>query len=393
MQPDLIIVGCGFFGATLAERAANELGLSVLILERRSHVGGNAYSEFDPETGIEVHRYGPHLFHTSNETVWRYLQRFAEFTDYRHRVFTRRRGRVYPMPINLDTMSRFFDRALSPAEARALIKEQAAELGEQLPRNLEEKAIAMVGRPLYEAFIRGYTLKQWQADPRELPEHIITRLPLRFNFEHRYFSDTYEGLAKAGYTEIFRRMLAHPRISVRLNADYFTLRPTLPNVPVVYTGPIDAFFGAKAGPLRWRTLDFERLVVDTPDHQGCAVMNYADEDVPYTRVVEYRHFHPERHYESERSVIVREYSRNAGPADEPYYPVGLAEDRALYARYRAMAASESNVLFGGRLGSYRYIDMHQAIASALKTYERNIVPHFRDGAALKGGDASQADEP
>ncbi len=380
MRPDLVIVGCGFFGATIAERAANELGLNVLILDRRTHSGGNAFSETDPDTGIEVHRYGPHLFHTSNEAVWRYMQRFTAFTGYRHAVFTTLRGVIYPMPINLDTICRFFGRTMSSDEARALVQEQAGELGGRNPTNLEEKAISMVGRPLYEAFIRDYTWKQWQTDPRELPEHIITRLPLRFTRENRYFADTYEGLPVDGYARVFERMLDHPRIEMRLGTDYFAVRDEFPaEAPVVYTGPIDRYFGGTAGVLRWRTVDFVREVIDTPDFQGCAVMNVSDRDVPYTRSVEYRHFHPERAYSAENTVVIREFPREAMETDEPFYPVSSVQDRATYARYRAKAAQVPNVIFGGRLGTYRYIDMHQAIASALKTFERVLTPYFRSG--------------
>ena len=384
MRPDLIIVGCGFFGATVAERAASELGLRVLVLDRRPHIGGNAYSEADPETGIEVHRYGPHLFHTSNEAVWRYLNRFTGFNDYRHAVFTMHRGRAYPMPVNLDTMRRFFDRPLSPDEARALVAEQAAEIGGRAPANLEEKAISMIGRPLYEAFVRGYTLKQWRTDPRELPEAIINRLPLRFTFENRYFADRFEGLPLDGYAAVFERMLASPLIEIRLETDFFAVRDALPpGVPIIYTGPVDRYFNYSEGCLRWRTVDFERAVLATSDAQGCAVMNYADADVPYTRSVEYRHLHPERSHPAGRTVVVRERPREASAEDEPYYPVGMPGDRASYLRYSRRAAAEPGVIFGGRLGTYRYIDMHQAIAGALKQHERRLIPHFREGAPLK----------
>ena len=383
MTPDLVVVGCGFFGATIAERAACGLGLKVLVLERRSHIGGNAFSEIDAETGIEVHRYGPHLFHTSNMAVWDYLRRFTAFTSYRHAVFATHRGAIYPMPINLDTICRFFGRTMTPAEARALLREQAAELGGRRPANLEEKAISLVGRPLYDALIRDYTWKQWQTDPRDLPEHIINRLPLRFIFENRYFDDTHEGLPADGYTKMFGRMLDHPGIEVRLGADYLEMRGALPaQIPVVYTGPIDRFFDGSAGKLRWRTVDFARKVVGTPDFQGCAVMNFSDRDVPFTRSVEYRHLHPERRYTSDRTVVVREFPREAGAGDEPFYPVGSAEDRETYARYRTMAAEVPNVIFGGRLGTYRYIDMHQAVASALKVYERDLMPYFQSGRRL-----------
>lgn len=380
MTPDLIVVGCGFYGATVAERAASELALSVLLIDRRDHIGGNAFSETDPETGIEIHRYGPHLFHTSNEAVWRYLQRFARFTGYRHTVYARHRGATYPMPINLDTMSRFFGKAMSPDEARQLISVQIAEPGIAASGNLEDKAISLVGRPLYEAFIRDYTWKQWQTDPRTLPESIITRLPLRFTFENRYFADTYEGLPESGYTQLFARMLDNPRIAIRLGVDYLALRHQFQSeVPVIYTGPIDRFFAGSQGWLRWRTVDFEKEIIDTEDYQGCAVMNFSDRDVRYTRSVEYRHLYPERRYVSKRTIVVREFPREAAPSDEPFYPVGATEDREIYSRYRALSAKHPNVLFGGRLGTYRYLDMHQAIASALKAFETVLKPWFQNG--------------
>ncbi|MCY1664639.1 UDP-galactopyranose mutase [Rhizobium sp. SL86] len=375
---DLIIIGAGFFGATIAERAANELGKRVLIIDRRRHIGGNAYSENDRETGIEVHKYGAHLFHTPNKTVWDYLNRFTAFTDYRHRVFTSYRSQVYSMPINLGTICQFFGKRMSPDEARALVAEQAKELGDRQPQNLEEKAISLIGRPLYEAFIRGYTAKQWQTDPRELPESIITRLPVRYNFDNRYFNDTYEGLPVDGYTAIFERMLDNPLIDVQLNTDYFTVKNEIPaGKPVVYTGPIDRYFDYRAGELKWRTIDFQEEVLGVGDFQGTAVMNYADEDIPYTRILEFRHFNPERDYQKEKTVIVREFSRFATRADEPYYPIDTAEDKRTYLAYRELAEKEQDVIFGGRLGTYRYLDMHQAIGAALKSFETEVSPRLK----------------
>jgi UDP-galactopyranose mutase len=379
---DLLVVGAGFYGATLAERAANALGQRVLIVERRAHVGGNAYSERDPDTGIEIHRYGAHLFHTSNEAVWTYLKRFTAFTDYRHRVFTVHRDRVYPMPINLGAICQFFGRRFSPDEARALIAEQASELGGAPPTNLEEKAISLIGRPLYEAFIRGYTLKQWQTDPRDLPARVIARLPVRYTFDNRYFSDAFEGLPVDGYAAVFERMLANPLIDVRLGVDFFSLKPMLrPGLPIVYTGPIDRYFDYAEGRLGWRTIDLEQETLPTGDFQGAAVMNYADEEAPFTRILEFRHFHPERDYPADRTVIAREYSRFAERGDEPYYPIDTAADRATYLRYRARAAAETGVHFGGRLGSYRYWDMHQAIGAALKAFDAVIAPRLVAGSA------------
>lgn len=382
MRPDIVVVGCGFYGATIAERAATELGLSVLVLERRDHIGGNAFSETDRETGIEVHRYGPHLFHTSNEAVWRYLQRFTAFTDYRHAVFAKHRGAIYPMPINLDTMCRFFGRAMSPDEARRLLAGQIGELNGASPGNLEEKAISLFGRPLYDAFVRDYTWKQWQTDPRHLPAHVIARLPLRFTFENRYFTDKYQGLPVNGYAAMFRKMLGDRRIELRLGTDYLALRDRLPTgVPVIYSGPIDRYFAGSEGWLRWRTVDFEKQILDTADAQGCAVLNYCDRDVPFTRSVEYRHFYPERRYDPQRTVVVREFPREAQMKDEPFYPVESPRDREIYARYRAMGQKVPDVIFAGRLGTYRYIDMHQAVASALKTFETTLRPFFNGGRA------------
>ncbi len=384
-KADLLIVGAGFYGATIAERVANELQKNVLLIDRRNHIGGNAYSEFDGETGIEVHRYGAHLFHTPNEAVWAYLNRFTAFTDYRHRVYSTYRDQVYSMPINLGTISQFFSRRLSPADAKALIAEQAAEMAGRLPANLEEKAISLIGRPLYEAFIRGYTAKQWQTDPRDLPEHIITRLPVRYNFDNRYFNDRYEGLPVDGYTAIFERMLKHPRIQIALGVDFFSLKSSLPaGLPIVYTGPIDRYFDYSEGELGWRTIDFEKETLNTGDFQGTAVMNYADETVPYTRILEFRHFNPERSYQNEKTVVVREYSRSAKRADEPYYPIDTRQDKDVFLRYRERAEAETNVHFGGRLGTYRYLDMHQAIGAALKAFDSRIVPHFTEGRSIGG---------
>jgi UDP-galactopyranose mutase len=378
VNADLVIAGSGFFGLTIAERCANELGLRVVVVERRPHIGGNAYSEPEPETGIEIHRYGAHLFHTSNAQVWEYANRFTVFTGYQHRVFSIYKGRVYPLPINLATICEYFGAAMSPAEARALIAEQAAEVEAGQAVNLEQKAVSLIGRPLYEAFIRGYTFKQWQTDPVDLPPEIITRLPVRYTFNNRYFSDTFEGLPADGYTAWLERMADHPKIEVRLGTDFSALRADAAgNVPVVYTGALDAYFGYAAGDLGWRTLDFELEVLATGDFQGTPVMNYADADVPFTRIHEFRHFHPERDwYPKDKTVIMREFSRFAGRGDEPYYPINTAGDRERLLAYREMAAREPGVLFGGRLGTYKYLDMHMAIGSALTMFDNRLRPFF-----------------
>ncbi|MFF2493070.1 UDP-galactopyranose mutase [Agromyces sp. NPDC058064] len=379
---DLLIVGSGFFGLTIAERAANELGLTVQVIDRRDHIGGNAYSENDPTTGIEVHKYGAHLFHTSNEKVWEYVNRFTKFTNYVHKVYTNHDGVVYPLPVNLGTINQFFGAAYSPDEARALIASQADEFDTKTAANLEEKAISLIGRPLYEAFIRDYTAKQWQTDPTELPAEVISRLPVRYNYDNRYFNDTHEGLPVDGYTAWIERMADHPKIDVKLSTDFFdesqpfNKAAVVGNVPVVYTGPLDRYFDSSAGHLSWRTLDFEREVVPVGDYQGTSVMNYADASVPYTRIHEFRHFHPEREYPGDKTIIMREFSRFAEHGDEPYYPVNTAEDRAALLAYRELQDGETDVYFGGRLGTYQYLDMHMAIGSALSMFQNRLVERF-----------------
>ena len=390
---DLFVVGSGFFGLTIAERVAGQLGKRVLVLERRRHIGGNAYSEPEPQTGIEVHKYGAHLFHTSNKRVWDYVNQFTDFTGYRHRVFAMHNGQAYQFPMGLGLVSQFFGRYFSPGEARELIAGQASEIEAIEATNFEEKAISLIGRPLYEAFVKGYTQKQWQTDPKELPAGNITRLPVRYTFNNRYFNDTYEGLPADGYTAWLKNMAADERIEVRLDTDWFDVRDELraanPDAPVVYTGPLDRYFDYADGRLGWRTLDFEVEVVPTGDFQGTAVMNYNDLDVPYTRIHEFRHFHPERDYPTDKTVIMREFSRFASDDDEPYYPINTEADRALLAAYRDRARAETaaaKVLFGGRLGTYQYLDMHMAIASALNMYDNVLVPHLRDGAPLTESD-------
>ena len=385
MNYDLVVVGSGLFGLTIAEQAASRWGLRVAIVERRSHLGGNAYSEIDPETGIEVHKYGAHLFHTSNERGWEYVNRFTSFTSYVHRVWTTVDGVVYPMPVNLGTINQFFSAAYGPDEARALIAQQAAEVDGQEITDFESKGVSLVGRPLFEAFFKNYTAKQWQTDPKDLPASIISRLPVRYNYDSRYFNDKYEGLPVDGYTAWMERMVASDLIDVYLDTDFFDPENPLNKaavvgkVPVVYTGPVDRYFDYSAGDLSWRTVDFEKEVVDTGDYQGCSVMNYGDIDVPFTRIIEFRHFHPERDYQDEKTVIFREFSRFADHGDEPYYPVNTAQDRERLEQYRELMKNEDRVFFGGRLGTYKYLDMHMAIASALTMLDNELAPLFEDG--------------
>ncbi|ALG28814.1 UDP-galactopyranose mutase [Glutamicibacter halophytocola] len=379
MDTDLLVVGSGFFGLTIAERAA-DAGLKVTVIDRRSHIGGNAYSEPEPKTGIEVHRYGAHLFHTSNERVWEYVNRFTSFTNYVHRVYSTHNKQTFALPVNLHTINQFFNAAYTPDEARTLVKEQAGEFNVENAKNFYEKGIALVGRPLFEAFFAHYTAKQWQTSPEKLSGDIVSRLPVRYNYDNRYFNDKYEGLPVDGYTAWIERMADHPNITVQLNTDFFdSSQPFNKNdmvgqVPIVYTGPIDRYFDYSEGSLSWRTLDFEEEVLDVGDYQGTPVMNYPDADVEFTRIHEFKHFHPERKdsYPDDKTVIMREFSRFASHDDEPYYPVNTPEDRTGLLAYRELAKKEENVFFGGRLGTYQYLDMHMAIGSALSMWDNQI---------------------
>jgi UDP-galactopyranose mutase len=374
---DLVVVGSGFFGLTIARQAADELGLKVLVIEKRAHIGGNAYSEFDPITGIEIHKYGSHLFHTSNERVWEYVNRFTKFNNYQHKVWAKHQGQLYQMPINLDTINQFFGTEFSPEEAEDFIQGQLSEDEATNASNLEERAIALIGKPLYEAFIKGYTEKQWQTDPKLLPSDVINRLPMRFTTEHRYFNDKYEGLPLRGYTAWLENLADHKNIQIRLDTDFFDVRSELSStVPIVFTGPIDRYFNFEYGTLGWRTLDFYGEVVGVGDYQGTSVVNYSDLDVPFTRIHEYRHLHPERNYQTDSTFISREFSRFAAATDEPYYPVNTAADRQQLSQYRELIQQEKGVWFGGRLGTYQYLDMHMAIASALTMFDNEIASSF-----------------
>ena len=382
-QYDLIIAGSGFYGLTIAERAAATLDARVLVLDKRAHFGGNSYSEVNSQTGIEVHKYGAHLFHTNSQEVWDYLHRFTSFTNYRHRVVAKHKNKFYTMPINLGTMSSFFGKFLSPQEARDIIADEIVKAGITTPRNMEEKAISLIGTSLYEAFIKSYTAKQWQTDPAQLPAEIITRLPVRFTFEDFYFADRFEGLPVNGYTAIFKKMLQAGKIDVQLNSDFFDIKAQIrPEQLVIYTGAIDRYFEYAKGTLGWRTIDFVQEILPIKDFQGAPVVNYPDADVDFTRIHEFRHFHPERQYSDKNTIIFREFSRFAKQGDEPYYPINTEKDKALYDAYKIEAEMQDGVIFGGRLGTHRYLDMHQAIGAALKVFEDEVAPMIK---RIRGG--------
>jgi len=372
-NPDLVVVGSGFFGSTIANLAASELGINVLVIEKRGHVGGNAYSELDAETGIHVHKYGSHIFHTNQIEVWNYIHKFTEINSYRHKVKTSHDGEIFDFPINLSTLTQFFNVNFTPQSA-ALLFEDFKGLYRD-PKNFEEKAISMIGPELYEAFVLNYTKKQWQTDPKNLPASIISRIPTRTNYTSDYFDDKYQGIPTNGYTNWILEMLNHKNISVRLGVDFLKEKKRLSKTSfVVFTGPIDKYFNYEYGALGWRTLDFEIEKLEIADFQGVAVMNYPDLDSEFTRIHEFKHFQP--NVKSNQTLIMREYSRFAEMNDEPYYPINTAEDRVRLAKYRELAARERGVLFGGRLGTYQYLDMHMAIASARTLWQNEIAPKF-----------------
>ena len=377
MVKKIVVVGSGLFGLTIAERVAEVLNHEVIVLEKRSHIGGNAWSEFDEKTGIEIHKYGSHLFHTSHEGVWKYVNDFTKFNEYQHRVWTQHSGQSFPMPISLGTMSQFFGKSLSPAEARKLIAAEISGFEFSGEPTFESAAINAIGFSLYNAFIKGYTEKQWQVSLDQLPAEVFTRLPIRFNYNTRYFNDKYEGLPLGGYQEFILSLCKNRLIKIETNTDYFK-RPELSNSDslVIYTGPIDQYFDYKYGLLGWRTLDFELEHLNVDDFQGTSVMNYADLDTPYTRIHEFQHLHPERERRHASTIIMKEFSRISGRADEPYYPINGPQDRIAIKKYRQESQALPNVIFGGRLGTYQYLDMHMAIASALTTFDTQIKPRF-----------------
>jgi UDP-galactopyranose mutase len=362
---DYIVVGSGLFGSVFAQQV-KEAGKTALVLERRDHIGGNCYSYNYEDTEINVHAYGTHVFHTSDKRIWDYINRFTEFNRYQHRVLTTAGGEVFSMPINLGTINAFFGINLRPRDAEAFLAGKREKIDN--PRNLEEKAVSLIGRELYEAFIKGYTAKQWGCDPRDLPASIITRLPIRTTFHDAYFDDPYQGIPVDGYTPIFRRMLEG--IPVELSVDFLEDREywLKRGRRVVYTGPIDRYFEYTCGHLNWRSVKFEVERLEIDDYQGTSVMNFAEYEVPYTRVHEPKHLHLERPWNRTATVIMREFSQV--DRDDPYYPVNTEADKGLCARYVTLARTEGHVIFGGRLANYKYYDMHQVIGGAL-TAARN----------------------
>ena len=363
MHYDYLVVGAGLFGAAFAQRML-EAEKSVLVIEKRDHIGGNVFTE--EVEGIQVHRYGAHIFHTDSKKAWEYVNQFAEFNRYTNAPIANYRGELYSLPFNMYTFHQMWG-VNTPIEAADIIARQRHDSGILVPTNLEEQAISLVGTDIYEKLIKGYTEKQWGRSCRELPSFIIRRLPVRYTYDNNYFTSRYQGIPIGGYTRMVEKMLSG--IEVRLNVDYLEDKAHWDSLAdrVVYTGPIDAYFGYCCGPLAYRSVRFETEVLDMPNFQGNAVVNYTDRETPFTRIIEHKHF---EFGTQSKTVISREYSQEWEPGMEPYYPVNDEKNTALYEQYRALAEKEPNILFGGRLGQYRYYDMDAVLLSALELAEK-----------------------
>ena len=360
---DYLIVGAGLFGAVFA-REAMDRGKTCLVIDRREHIGGNLYTK--EIAGVETHMYGAHIFHTSNRQVWEYVNRFADFNRYTNSPVAMYKGKIYNLPFNMNTFNSLWG-VTTPTEARSKIDEQIAAAGIGEPQNLEEQALSLVGRDIYETLVKGYTEKQWGRRATELPAFIIRRLPVRFTYDNNYFNDSFQGIPQEGYTKMIQRMLEGA--DVRLDCDYFADREGLSALAktTVFTGLIDQFYDYRYGMLEYRSLRFENQVLDMENYQGNAVVNYTEYEVPYTRIIEHKHF---AFGTGPRTVITREYPAAWKPGDAPYYPMNDEKNNALYEKYKALADQEDKVLFGGRLGRYKYYDMHHVVAEALELAEK-----------------------
>ncbi|HAY0632089.1 TPA: UDP-galactopyranose mutase [Serratia marcescens] len=371
---NVLVVGAGFSGAVIARELA-EKGHKVNVIDRRSHIAGNCFDEREATTGVMVHTYGPHIFHTDNEQVWSYINKYTVMMPYTNRVKATYDGQVFSLPINLHTINQFFKKTCSPDEARELISSKGDNSILE-PKTFEEQALRFVGHELYEAFFKGYTVKQWGMSPKDLPASILKRLPIRFNYDDNYFNHKYQGMPRDGYTEIVKKIFDHDNITLSLDTEF---EPSMIEMydHVFYSGPLDAFYKNKFGRLGYRTLDFKKFIYDG-DYQGCAVMNYCSEKVPYTRITEHKYFSPwEKH---DKSVCYKEYSRQCTENDIPYYPIRQVGEMKMLADYIALAKQEKKVTFVGRLGTYRYLDMDVTIFEALRTAQ--IYLEFLDDGGL-----------
>ena len=356
---DYLIVGSGLFGSVFAYEA-NKKGKKCLVIDKRNHIAGNIYTK--EIEGIQVHMYGAHIFHTSNEKIWNYINQFAKFNRYTNSPIARYKNELYNLPFNMNTFNKLWG-VFTPSEAKQKIKEEKSSANIEEPQNLEEQAISLVGKTIYEKLIKGYTEKQWGQKCTELPSFIIKRLPVRFTYDNNYFNDTYQGIPIGGYTQIIEKLLHG--IDLKLNYDYFDHRNELKNIAkkIIFTGPIDKFYDYKFGKLEYRSLKFETEILDIDNYQGNAVVNYTDLEIPYTRIIEHKHF--EFNTQSNKTIITREYPDVANENKEIYYPINNDKNNSLYEKYKTLANNDKNIIFGGRLGQYKYYDMHKVIEEAL----------------------------
>ncbi|ANK62549.1 UDP-galactopyranose mutase [Loigolactobacillus backii] len=366
---DYLVVGAGLFGATFAYEAAKR-GKTVKVIEKEDHIGGHIYTK--NVDGINVHVYGAHIFHTSNKDIWDYVNQFAEFNRYTNSPIANYKGEIFNMPFNMNTFNKMWG-VITPEEAQAKIDEQRQEMAGKKPANLEEQAISLIGRDVYEKLVKGYTEKQWGKKATDLPAFIIRRLPVRLTYDNNYFNDAYQGIPIGGYTQIIEKMLADDKITVETGVDFFANKAQyLKDSPkVIFTGMIDQYFDYQLGTLEYRSLHFETEELDQPNYQGNAVVNYTDAETPYTRIIEHKHFEFARG-NKKKTIITKEFPKTWQKGDEPYYPVNNKENNGLFAQYKELAATQPNVVFGGRLGQYKYYDMHQVIQTALTTVKKEF---------------------
>lgn len=352
---DYLIVGSGIYGSVCAHEL-NKKGYKCLVIDKRNHIGGNCYTE--SQFNIDVHKYGAHIFHTSNKEVWDYIKSFIEFNNYRHHVIANYKDHIYSLPFSMFTFNKLWG-VNTPMEAKSKIEETNKV---ESINNFEEQAISLVGKEVYEKLIKGYTKKQWQKDPKDLPSFIIKRLPVRFNYDNNYFYDIYQGIPKNGYTELFTKLLEN--IDVKLETDFFSNREYFEGISdkIIYTGPIDKYYDYKYGSLEYRPLEFEHEVLNCDNYQGHSVVNYTDEEIPYTRIIEHKHFNPK---ESDKTIITREYSVDWSVDKEPYYPINDVTNNEIYQKYFSLSTKDEKVHFGGRLAEYKYFDMHNVLEKAL----------------------------
>tara|TARA_Y100001935_G_scaffold204630_1_gene173431 strand:+ start:82 stop:1218 length:1137 start_codon:yes stop_codon:yes gene_type:complete len=368
IKTDFLIVGSGLYGCVIAERIANILKKKVIIIEKRNHIGGNCYSEIDKQTGIEFHKYGTHIFHTSKKNVWNYLKNFTSLNNYKHQVLSNYKSKIYQMPINLETINKFFNKKLDPSRAELFLKNKAKKFIKKNPNNFEEKALMQIGKDLYKAFIKGYTEKQWGKSPKKLPSSIFNRLPIRFDYNKTYFKNAdIEGIPSDGYTKVFERLTSNSLINIIYNKSFNLKQKYIVKKAIIYTGPLDKLLNYKFGKLEWRSVKFKKKILNKKDYQGTSVINYPEKKIKFTRIHEPRHLHSDRNYK-DKTLIIKEFPEFN--SDEPYYPINDKKNRLIHSRYiNYLNKNYKNFITGGRLADYAYYDMDMTIAAALKKFE------------------------